>query len=155
MTGSAFSGLPGSLIVRVMGQGDMKGIAERLQGEAKAQEDSKEPPLNLFLYPLSHCLEPLIQLVIHTVIIASPVLFAANMEPGALGWSCQEGISGFDGRVYCKRVCGFRFLPVGRWTAGLGNVPGRVRADSLSAGSHSRSRRGSGLLRIRQSPEGG
>ena len=154
MTGRAFGGLLGGLIVRVMGQGDMKGIAERLQGEAKAQEDSKEPPLNLLLYPLSHCLEPLIQLVIHTVIIASPILFAANMEPGALGWPCQESISGFDGRFYCKRVCGFRFLPVGLWTAGLGNVPGRVRADSLSAGSHSRSRRGSGLFRIRQSPEG-
>ena len=78
MTGSAFSGFPGSLIVRVMGQGEMKGVAERLQGEAKAQEDSKEPPLDLFLYPLSHCLEPLIQPVIHTLIIASPVLFAAN-----------------------------------------------------------------------------
>ena len=60
MTGRAFGGLLGGLIVRVMGQGDMKGIAERLQGEAKAQEDSKEPPLNLLLYPLSHCLEPLI-----------------------------------------------------------------------------------------------
>ncbi len=155
MTGRAFSGLPGSLIVRVMGQGDMKGIAERLQGEAKAQEDSKESPLNLFLYLLSHCLEPPVQPVIHTAIIASPVLFAANMEPGALGWPCQESISGFDGRFYCKRVCGPQLIPVGLWSAGLGNVPGRVRADSLSAGSHSRSRRGSGPFRIRQSPEGG
>ena len=58
MTGRAFSGLSGSLFVRVMGQGDMKGIAERLQGEAKAQEDSKEPSQDVFLYLLSHCLGP-------------------------------------------------------------------------------------------------
>ena len=66
MTGRAFGGLRGGLIVRVVGQGDMKGIAERLQGEAKAQEDSKEPSLDLFLYLLSHCLGPRCQPVTTT-----------------------------------------------------------------------------------------
>ncbi len=63
MAGGAFCNIPGSLIVRMMGEGDMQRVAKRLQGEAQAEEDPKESSLNLFFQLLSHCPGPHFQSV--------------------------------------------------------------------------------------------